>query len=280
MPCSAPGFRTESGQKLIHLTMIGYLPSSHLLEILIMRSFAALGNICVRKVLQNCSLNHQRAVKNWEKAVKVRTCLTKFNLKSKNVSAWKKISKSHIKTPGGFIFPTRTLGIEGWDTVNLAKWDALPFHELPVFLTGGEKKSWKLWDSFSKRALELRRKPLNAVRPQLTPSQFCFSLERVLGDGEGTPGSLAANNPRQTGVLPHHDYYFHADTSCQQYKYGEIQLLTDEVQGFLIINCGYNICSFDIHIFLDRTNLLMKLSYVNIIVFVHILNLQHIFMLV
>lgn len=53
----------------------------------------------------------------------------------------------------------------------------------------------------SKQALGLRAKSLKAVTPQLMPSQVCFSLEGILGEGEGLPARLrVANNQCHIGA--------------------------------------------------------------------------------
>lgn len=141
-----------------------------------------------------------------------------------------RLEGSHI-APGG-VSPIRTVGIEGWDTVNLAKWDVLlhpgtPTSLLPQFncplsrAMRGRKTRFphRLHFIFqcplevSKQAPGLRTKSLKAVTPQLMPSQVCFSLEGLLGEEEGLPGRLrVANNQCHIGAQPHWNYRSHTYT--------------------------------------------------------------------
>lgn len=106
-----------------------------------------------------------------------------------------------------YIFLMGTVGIEGWDTVNLVERDVLLHQKgkknqnihvslcnclfiffLPRPARGGMTSAHNSFSTFpypprrfSKQALGLRLKSLKAVTPQLMPSKVCFSLRWDIG---------------------------------------------------------------------------------------------------
>lgn len=149
----------------------------------------------------------------------IQACLTKLHFNRMNAGVWTSSENSwDSKDPTlhlvKLIYSTGTVGTEGWDTVNLAKWDALPHHGLSVLLTvavEGRRAKFPQHSQLifqyplevSKQALGLRTKSLRAVTLQWKPGQVCFSLERIMGDGDGLPGRLrVANNQCHIGPRP------------------------------------------------------------------------------
>lgn len=126
----------------------------------------------------------------------IQACLTNLHLHSRNVRVWEMLRafwdsvdpKWHLAE---FIFTVGTVGIEGWDTVNLAKWDP-PHPSTPRALLSGamdreeDKVSTALAFHFSKLP---RRYQNNECQSVLV--KICFSLARVVGEGEGSPGGLS-----------------------------------------------------------------------------------------